>query len=365
MSRAPGRLELFGAHTDYNEGYVAAIAIGQAAVAAAAPRDDGLVRAVSDHESERADLSLGAIEAGPQGCWWDYLAGVIALLAEHGCAVTGADLALVSDVPVGSGVASSAAVELAYALALTALFGCEIGAEELALLCQRAENEYVGMRCGILDQFSSSFGRAGRAMWLDCRTLQRRLVPISDRGARFVVCDTRRPRELVGSEYNRRREQCEQAARLLGVSALRDLDLPTLETRAGELDDTLLRRARHVVSENERVQRGVALLEAGEVAAVGEIINRTHESLRDDYQVSCSELEAMRAAALGAPGCYGARLVGAGFGGCVMALVEAAAVDEFIARVGPEYRTATGLQPRVFATSACDGARVLHTQELG
>jgi len=359
VARAPGRLELFGAHTDYNEGYVASIAIRQAAVAAVSSRADGMVRAVSDQESGPANFSVDELDAGADGQWWDYLAGVIKLLREHGCQIGGADVALVSDVPVGSGVSSSAAVELAYALALAAAAEFEIGAEELALLCQRAENEYVGMRCGILDQFSSTFGQAGRAMWLDCRTLERRAVPITDDRAQFVVCDTRKPRELVGSAYNERRGQCEEAARLLGVGALRDLDTATLERRASELNGTLLRRARHVVSENERVHEGVSLLEAGEMAGVGDVINRTHESLRDDYGVSCPELEAMRAAALDAPGCYGARLVGAGFGGCVMALVDASGVEEFIAQVGARYEAATGLVPRIFATQACDGAGVL------
>jgi len=359
VARAPGRLEIFGAHTDYNEGYVAAIAIEQAAVVAVSPRDDGLVRARSDQQAEQAAFTLDSIEDGPSGRWWDYLAGVIRLLAEHGCEVTGADLALSSDVPVGSGVSSSAAVELAYALALTGAFDCEIGPEELALLCQRAENEYVGMRCGILDQFSSTFGEPDRVMWLDCRKLERRLIPMTGDRARFVVCDTRKPRELVGSEYNKRRGQCEEAARLLGVGALRDLSPDTLRERSGELSPMLLRRARHVVSENERVQRGVELLAAGDMTGVGVVINETHESLRDDYEVSCDELEAMREAALVAPGCYGARLVGAGFGGCVMALVATDMTDAFIARVGEQYRTATGLTPRIFATKASDGARVV------
>lgn len=359
VARAPGRLEIFGAHTDYNEGYVAAIAIEQAAVVAISPRDDGLVRARSDQQAEPVAFMLDNIADGPSGHWWDYLAGVIRLLAEHGCEVTGADLALTSDVPVGSGVSSSAAVELAYALALTDAFDCEIPREELALLCQRAENEYVGMRCGILDQFSSTFGEPDRVMWLDCRTLQRRLVPMTGDRARFVVCDTRKPRELVGSEYNKRRGQCEEAARLLGVGALRDMNPETLRERSGELSPMLLRRARHIVSENERVQRGVELLAAGDMAGVGAVINATHESLRDEYEVSCDELEAMREAALAAPGCYGARLVGAGFGGCVMALVATDETEDFITRVGEQYHAATGLTPRVFATRPSAGASVV------
>jgi len=175
----------------------------------------------------------------------------------------------------------------------------------------------------------------------------------------FVVCDTNRPRELVGSAYNERRAQCEQAAQILGVRALRDIDSATLRARAGELDATLLRRARHVVSENERVQAGVAALERGDALALGKLINASHVSLRDDYEVSCPELEAMRAAALGAPGCLGARLVGAGFGGCAMALVEEECVGEFVPQVESSYRQATGLEPSIFATGAGDGAGVV------
>jgi len=343
-ARAPGRLEVLGAHTDYNEGFVTAIAIERATVVVAARRPDRLVRAWS-----------------PWGDWRDYLAGVCAELAAEGCVPGGADVAIVGDVPVGGGVSSSAALEVACAVALSSLAGCTLGPERLALLCQRAENEYVGMRCGILDQFTSVFGRPERVMWLDCRTREHRLVPMAGMSARFVVCDTNRPRELVGSAYNERRAQCERAAQVLGVRALREIDSATLRARAGELDATLLRRARHVVSENERVQAGVAALERGDAVVLGELINASHLSLRDDYQVSCPELEAMRAAALDAPGCLGARLVGAGFGGCVMALVEEECVGEFVPQVESSYRQATGLEPSIFATGAADGAGIVAT----
>jgi len=359
IGRAPGRLEMLGGHTDYNEGFVAAIAIEQATVVVAARRDDALVRAWTDWGEAETQLDLRDLSNGARGDWSDYVAGVCAELAAEGCELPGADLAIVSDVPVGGGVSSSAALEVACAVALSSLAGCAVEPERLALLCQRAENDFVGMRCGILDQFTSVFGRPDRVMWLDCRTRRRRLVSVPDDGVRFVVCDTRKPRELVDSAYNERRGQCERAAAILGLPALRDIDSDTLRARAGELDDTLLRRARHIVSENERVQTGVRALETGDSKALAELLNVSHASARDDYEVSCAELEAMRDAALASPGCLGARLVGAGFGGCVMALVEAPRVDAFAVRVADRYREATGLEPSIFATGAADGAGVV------
>lgn len=360
-ARAPGRLEVLGGHTDYNEGFVTAIAIEPATVVAAARRGDSLVRAWTDYGDAVAQFDLRRLSEGPRGTWADYLAGVASELIAAGCELPGADLAIISDVPVGGGVSSSAALEVAGALALAELAGYSVDPEALALLCQRAENDFVGMRCGILDQFTSVFARAERVLCLDCRTRGRRLVPMADERVRFVVCDTRKPRELVASAYNERRAECERAAALLGVPTLRDIDSETLADHAGKLDATLLRRARHVVSENERVLAGVRALESGDWAGLGALIDAAHLSLRDDYEVSCPELEAMRAAALDAPGCLGARLVGAGFGGCVLALVEADAVERFSARVAPRYERATGRRPRIFATRAADGAGVMST----
>jgi galactokinase len=356
ISRAPGRLEVLGGHTDYNEGFVLAVATEQATVIAAARREDSLVRASTDRDDSEADFDLSRLDEGPWGQWWDYIAGVAAQLREKGCPLTGADIAIVSDVPVGGGVSSSAAIEIACAIALSEMAGCDVGPEPLALLAQRAENEYVGMNCGIMDQFASVFGRPGHAMWLDCRTRERRLVPMTSNDARFVVCDTNKPRELVDSAYNERRATCERAAEILGARALRDVDERTLATDGKLLDETQLRRARHVVSENARVNAGVEALERGDLDVLGELLNASHVSLRDDYEVSCEELEAMRNAALAAPGCYGARLMGAGFGGCVLALVQAATVDEFAAQVGQQYEAETGLEPDIFATAPADGA---------
>ncbi len=359
IARAPGRLEMLGGHTDYSEGFIMALAIERATVVAAGERDDLHLRAWSDCDETEASFELSRLDEGPWGRWWDYVAGVAQELAAEGCEVPGADLAIVSDVPVGGGVSSSAAIEVATAIALSTLAECSIDPETLALLCQRAENEFVGMRCGILDQFTSVFARTERVLWLDCRTLKRRLVKMGSDEARFVVCDTKKPRELVGSAYNERRAQCEQASELLGVRTLRDVDEPTLDANADLLGGTLLRRARHVVTENQRVQQGVKVLEAGDVEALGTLLNQSHLSLRDNYEVSCRELEAMREAALEATGCFGARLIGAGFGGCVLALVRAEAEDEFITTVARRYETQTGLGPAIFGTDAADGAGLI------
>lgn len=356
IARAPGRLEVLGGHTDYNEGFVLAVGTEQATVIAAARREDTLIRAWTDCDQSEADFDTTRLDEGPWGRWWDYLAGVASELRAEGCPPVGADIAIVSEVPVGAGVSSSAAVEVAAAVALSTLARCRIEPEALALLCQRAENEYVGMRCGIMDQFASVFGRPGHAMWLDCRTRERRLVPMNSDAARFVVCDTNTPRELVDSAYNERREQCERAAALLGARALRDVDARMLAAGVKLLDETLLRRARHVVSENARVSAGVKALRTGDMPTLGALLSASHVSLRDDYEVSCPQLEAMRDAALATPGCLGARLMGAGFGGCVLALVESAAVRRFAAQVEQRYRADTGLEPQIFATAPADGA---------
>ena len=365
VARAPGRLEVLGGHTDYNEGFVTAIAIEQATVVAAAKREDRLLRAWSDCDESEATFDLDRLDEGPWGRWWDYLAGVVRELGTEGCAVPGANVAIASRVPVGGGVSSSAALEVSGAIALSALADCEVDAEALALLAQRAENNYVGMRCGILDQFTSVFARKGQILWLDCRTRERRLVRMAADSVRFVVCDTKKPRELVSSAYNERRAQCERAASILGVPALRDVDEEMLAARADLLDDTLLRRARHVVSENRRVLDGVGAIEAGDMEALGALLNAGHVSLRDDYEVSCAELEAMRDAALDTPGCYGARLVGAGFGGCVVALVSVEAEAEFAAQVERVYEAQTGLRPAIFGTDAADGAGLVPAEREG
>jgi galactokinase len=365
IARAPGRLEVLGGHTDYNDGFVLAIAIERATVIAAATRQDTLIRAWSDCDESEADFDSARLDEGPWGKWWDYLAGVTGELHAEGCVTGGADVAIVSDVPVGGGVASSAAIEVASAVALSSLAGCTIDPEALALLCQRAENDYVGMRCGILDQFTSVFARPGQMLWLDCRTLERRLVPMGRTNARFVICNTNKPRELVASAYNERRAECEQAAALLGISALRDADEQMLETNAALLGETLLRRARHIVTENTRVQAGAEAIEAGDVEALGTLLNASHVSVRDDYEVSCPELEAMRNAAMVAPGCHGARLVGAGFGGCISALVDADAVERFAEQVGRQYEAETRLPATIFATAAADGAGLMPIESEG
>ena len=304
IARAPGRVNLIGEHTDYNEGFVLPCAIDRFTTVESTPRADRIVHVETLGDQDR--FSLDAIER--TGTWRDYIRGVVALLAlEHG-----ATLRIESTVPRGAGLSSSAAVEIAVARALSDLPG-----EELALLGQRAENGFVGVQSGIMDQFAVTLARAGHALLLDCRDLTYRHIPIPV-GVAIVVCDSRVKRRLKESGYNDRRAATEAAARRLGLPSLRDA---TLEQVA---DDP---RARHVVSENERTLRGAAALEAGDLETFGALMDASHASLRDDYEVVPPELDELAAALRLVPGCYGSRITGAGFGGCTVSLVRDDAVD--------------------------------------
>ena len=360
VARAPGRVNLLGEHTDYNEGFVLPAATCQSTYVAAAPGEGRSLRIWSAAFGDRAEFSLDAL--GPlrgERHWARYLAGVAWALMEAGYEVGGVDAAIVGDLPVGAGVASSAAVEVSFALALLGLIGAKLEGEALARLCQRAENEFVGMHCGILDQASSIFGQDGSAMLLDCRSLELSPIPLGNRDAVFVVCDTAKPRGLVGTEYNARRQQCETAAGLMGLQALRDADPEMVEHHRGVLGDVVYRRARHVVTENARVLAGAEALRAADPVRLGELFCQAHASLRDDYEVSCPELDAMVEIACETEGCYGARLMGAGFGGCAISAVAAEKVASFQDAVVHEYRARTGRAGRTFATTPSQGAGLM------
>ena len=304
IGRAPGRVNLIGEHTDYNDGFVLPCAIDRFTVVDAAARDDRTVRVESLGEHD--EFELDAIERS--GTWRDYVRGVVQLLElEHG-----ASIRIESTVPRGAGLSSSAALEVAVGRALTELAG-----EELALLCQRAENEFVGVQSGIMDQFTVTLARAGHALLLDCRDLTYRHIAIPD-GVAIVVCDSHLRRELTSSGYNDRRAECEAAAAQLGLASLRDA---TLEQVAD------LPRARHVVTENERTLRAAAALESGDCSTFGELMNASHESMRDDFEIVPPELDALAAATRAVDGCYGSRLTGGGFGGCTVSFVDEQAVD--------------------------------------
>ncbi|MDQ7828001.1 MAG: galactokinase [Armatimonadota bacterium] len=366
--RAPGRVNLIGEHTDYSEGFVLPAATDAALWAAAAPLPEPLVRAVSAAEAEETVFPTSAPRQGPVPSWGRYLQGMAAVLAEAGVSLRGLALGLDGDLPVGAGLSSSAALEIAAGLAFLACAGHPLDRRSLARLAQRAEVEHVGVRCGIMDQLAVTLARAGHLLLIDCRSLEVEPVPLPAEAV-LVVCDTAVPRRLEESGYNTRREEVEAAARALaaarpGVRSLRDLalrDLPLVHALPAPLD----RRARHVVTENARVLEAVQALRRGDLAAVGTLLRASHRSLRDDFEVSTPELEAMVAAAQESPGCVGARLVGAGFGGAVLALVERGREAAFVAAAGAAYRRRTGRSGRFLVTGAAAGAEVLTGSQDG
>lgn len=353
--RAPGRVNLIGDHTDYSDGFVLPAAIHLAAWVAVAARTEPAILAISQNLADEYAFSIGNGDARRRGAWTDYVEGVAVTLGKAGFPITGGVLLIDSEVPIGAGLSSSASLEVAVASALLANSGQAAEPLELALLCQRAENEFAGMRCGIMDQFTACFGRRGSALLLDCRTLGHWLVPLPS-GVRIVVCNTMVRHTLAGSEYNRRREDCETAARLLGVKALRDVSAADLARRAADLPEQLARRARHVVTENARVRQAADALRRGDCTAFGSLMNESHTSLRDDFEVSCAELDLMAELARRQPGVYGARMTGGGFGGSVVSLVEDQHVNRFLDEVTAGYRASTGIAPDLTICHAAAGA---------
>lgn len=364
LVRAPGRVNLIGEHTDYNDGFVLPMALDRAAWIALSPRDDDVVRLLADDLGQRGRFrtttartrdARGDVHAA-EGGWLEYPRGVAWALQEGGGhTLRGFDGVLASDVPRGAGLSSSAAVELAVAAAFRETSGFAWDPADVARRMQRTENHWIGVASGIMDQLIGAAGVAGHALLIDCRDLSTRPVPLPAEVA-VVVLDTGTRRGLAGSAYNERREQCERAAAALGVTALRDADLAALEAIAGDLDALAVRRARHVISENARVLEAVAALEAGDAARFGALMDASHESLRDDFEVSSTALDQAVAAAHGAPGCLGARMTGAGFGGCAVALVERAALEGFLPATASAYRAASGLEGSFLVASAADGA---------
>jgi len=325
--RAPGRVNLVGEHTDYNDGFVLPMAIDREVRIALRPRHDGRVTL---HALDLDDETSFALEGLTRGEGWaEYVKGVAWALAGDGLELTGWEGVLAGDVPVGAGLSSSAALELAAARAFQASSGFAWEPARMARLCQRAENRWVGVSSGIMDQLISALGEAGRALLLDCRSLEGEAVPLPA-GHVAVVLDTGTRRGLVDSAYNERRAQCEAAARHLGVAALRDVDANALEAGAAGLEALPLKRARHVVSENARTLAAAAAMRRGDAATLGRLMSASHVSLRDDFQVSTGALDAIQACAVAQPGCLGARMTGAGFGGCAVALVEEAYVNAFV-----------------------------------
>lgn len=360
LFRAPGRVNLIGEHTDYNDGFVFPMALDRYTTVAIAPRPDRQVCVRSMNMADEITFSLDDNNRR-RSHWSDYVAGVAWKLEQEGVVLGGADLLLHSDVPVGSGLSSSAALEISAALAFLSLSGTVLPGAQLARIGQAAENQFVGMNCGIMDQFISLHGEADHALFLDCRTLEYRMVPLPSDHTRVVVCNTMVKHELGASEYNNRRRQCEEGVRLMQahwpeIRALRDLSLAQFQGVAAELPESVRMRCRHVISEDERVLESIASLEAGRLDRFGALMNASHDSLRDDYQVSCQELDVMVEIARTIPGCLGARMTGGGFGGCTVNLVELAAVEPFCQVIGERYAAATGKVPAIYVSVPAQGA---------
>jgi galactokinase len=353
LAQAPGRVNLIGEHTDYNDGFVLPMAIDRAVWIAFRPLAEPRVRAFSAQFGEWCEFNLdGLVSGGPH--WAQYLRGTAWALRESGLGLRGWEGVVGGDVPIGAGLSSSAAMEVAAARAFATSSGLAWDAPRMARLAQRAENQWVGVSCGIMDQLIAASGRAGHAALIDCRSLELVHVPLP-RGARVVVLDTATRRELVGSAYNERRRQCEQAAALLGARALRDLTADQLEGAAKRLEPGILRRARHVVGENERTLQAAAAMRGGRAAELGRLMNESHRSLRDDFEVSSPALDTMVSCALEA-GCFGARMTGAGFGGCVVALVDEDQVASFVEQLPELYRGRSGHVAQVYVCEATGGA---------
>ncbi len=369
IARAPGRVNLLGEHVDYNDGWVLPAAIDRAAYVAVGECASSLVSVAAMDLNEAAafrvtDLATKTDVTGkPLPAWVRYPAGVGWSLAECGLALKGMDAVLTSDVPRGAGLSSSAAVEVVFATAWQHLGGWTLAPMDLAVACQRAENQYVGVNSGLMDQFASVCGRAGHALLMDCRTHAWEPVPLPA-GVSIIVADTMVRRELGKSEYNLRRAHCEEAVQILagvlpGITALRDVTMEDFNRHASLLSSIVQKRARHVVEECARIHHGVAALRANRLADFGAYMNDCHASLRDLYEVSCPELNVMAEAAQKLEGCYGARLTGAGFGGCTVNVVATEAAENFKRELAVTYEKAIGKTPEIYVCQASEGAEIV------
>ncbi len=363
VAMAPGRVNLIGEHTDYNDGFVLPMAIGRAAVVAFRPRPDGILRAHSIAFDETKELDTGSLSAPGGHAWFDYVAGVLWAFGSEGLAVSGMDLVVDGDVPIAAGLSSSAALEMAMARALAAAAGTAWDPARMAKLGQKAENAYVGMKCGIMDPFAAAACEEGHALLVDCRSLETQPVPVPA-GVVVVVMDTGARRSLAASAYNDRRAACERVVAEIaktkpGVTALRDVTFDELEAAKPRLDATDAKRASHVVAENQRPAAMAAAFGEGDLVRAGRLMKESHASLRELYEVSCEELDLIASLARRQPSCYGARMTGAGFGGCAIALVSADDVDAFCEEVLFGYKATYDLPAALFPCRPMAGARLL------
>jgi galactokinase len=359
--RAPGRVNLIGEHTDYNEGFVMPAAVEFSTFVAISPRADRSLLLQSDEFPGNLQFDVDRLPKQRTSSWCDYVLGVATVLSERGIDLQGANLLVHGNVPLGAGLSSSAAIEVASALALMSLDNKKLPLAEVAKLCRQAENEFVGARVGIMDQFVSCMGRAGHALLLDCRSLEFQFAPIPQ-GIDLVVCNTMVKHALATGAYNQRREECEQAVRYFAkidaqVRALRDVSPQLLEEAGEGLPPTIRKRCTHVIHENKRTLDAAHALAEGDLVRMGELMRESHQSLRDLYEVSCRELDAMVDAAQGLPGFIGGRMTGGGFGGCTINLVHEEHVPAFATRISERYEKATGMTPQIYPCHAENGAQ--------
>jgi galactokinase len=363
LYRAPGRVNLIGEHTDYNDGFVMPAALDLYTYVAVGPRADRRLRIYSANLDESCDLDLDSIRPGKSGHWSDYVRGVAGVVESSGHKLRGADLAIISEVPLGAGLSSSAALEVSTAWALLTNSGIEVDRNAIPQMCQQAEHLYPETKCGIMDQFISCHGRAGHALMLDCRSLDFQLFPMPN-GVRLMVCNTMVRHEHASSGYNTRRRECEEGLQALkpvlpGIRALRDVTPADLEQHRGRLSPVIYKRVRHVVTENERVKTAAAALQSADLAQLGRLMAGSHQSLRDHYEVSTRELDLMVELANDQTGVYGARMTGGGFGGCTVNLVDSTEAEAVQQKLAQNYEARTGLRPTILICEASDGAGAL------
>jgi galactokinase len=359
---APGRVNLIGEHTDYNDGFVLPMAINMGVTVAAAVRSDKIVRVHSVNVNETLEFDLDHPGPPRRGIWLDYVEGVAQMLIQRGVILSGADMLLQSDVPVGSGLSSSAALEISTGFALWSVSGGEVDLVQLALAGQQAEHVYVGAMVGIMDQLTSATARAGHALLIDCRALKGELIPLDTSDTDVVICDSRVKHKLASSEYNTRRQECEQGVEILKkvlphIKALRDVTVEEFHRYENLLPEPVVRRVRHVVTEDERTLQAAIALRRNDVVEMGRLMYESHRSLRDDYEVSCAELDILVDIASKVKGVYGARMTGGGFGGCTVNLVKREAVPALEIAETAHYQEATGKVPLIYVSPACDGAK--------
>jgi len=364
LFRAPGRVNLIGEHTDYNGGFVLPMAIERGTTVAAAVRDDRKIRILSVNVNEAGEINLDAPEKTRRGTWLDYIEGMARILERRNIILRGADLLINSDVPSGAGLSSSAALEISVGLALSEISASPIEKVQLALAGQAAEHEFVGAKVGIMDQYISALGRKNHALLIDCRSLEAEQIPFAAQDSVIVICDSKVKHKLAASEYNTRRAECEKAVEILreflpGITHLRDVGIRDFERYAAHLPEIIRKRCRHVVTENERTLSAAEALKKSDLNEFGRLMWLSHASLRDNYEVSCRELDLLVEIASQCEGVLGGRMTGGGFGGSTVNLVQRGSVENFTKRISDEYRRRTNNETAVYVSNAADGAKEL------